>query len=74
LTSESKAFTNLTTGTAAESGCTAQYVVSGDATSSLLYQKVSGSGLTRSCGSQMPYLTSANVTTVQDWINQGAAP
>jgi hypothetical protein len=77
MSSQTKAFTNLTTGTSSESGCSEHYVVPCNATSSLLYQKVSGMSIPSACGARMPeggpYLSSTNITAIQDWINQGAA-
>jgi hypothetical protein len=78
MSTEMKAFTNLTGGTSAESGCGEHYVVPCDATSSLLYQKVSGTGIGAHCGSRMPfggpYLSDDMITVIQSWINEGAAP
>jgi hypothetical protein len=78
MSTEMKAFTNLTGGTSAESGCGEHYVVPCNATGSLLYQKVSGTGIGASCGQRMPlggpYLDATMITMIQSWINQGAAP
>jgi hypothetical protein len=50
-------------------------VVAGNASQSLLFQKVSESS--PPCGSQMPLggppLSSAQVTLIEDWVNGGAA-
>jgi hypothetical protein len=49
-------------------------VAAGNASQSLLFQKVSEA--TPPCGSQMPLgappLSSAQMTLVEDWINEGA--
>jgi hypothetical protein len=63
-----------------EVGCNESYVTKGDAMTSLLYQKVAGGALLpAACGSQMPkngppYLTTAQQTMIEDWINDGAMP
>jgi hypothetical protein len=76
MSTEAKAFTNLTTGTSTEAGCTEKYV-GATATASLLYQKVSGTGIPAACGAQMPKgmtaLSAADVTIIENWINGGAA-
>lgn len=82
LSSESTAFQNLTTGSSSaqyEPGCNEHYVVSGNAGSSLLYQKVvGGNSLPSACGAQMPKggtpLSAGDVAIIQDWIQGGAAP
>jgi len=52
-----------------------RFVVPGDAGSSLLYLKVSSE--TPPVGVRMPYfsppLSTADINTIRDWINQGAA-
>jgi hypothetical protein len=75
---QAAAYTNLTTTMSAESGCGEKYVVPCDATSSLLYQKVAGgTAIPASCGARMPfggpYLSTAQITMIQNWINDGAA-
>lgn len=57
----------------AQTGCaTLRRVLPGDATSSVLFKRVSGFD----CGERMPRggnaLPSADVTKIRDWINQGA--
>jgi hypothetical protein len=57
----------------ATAGCTTEKrVLPGNAASSVLYKRVSGS----SCGSQMPFgapaLSAADIQRIADWINQGA--
>lgn len=83
LTPEMTAYTNLTTETSSatvEVGCNEKYVTTGDAMTSLLYQKVAGGALLpAACGVQMPkngppYLTAAQQTMIEDWINGGAMP
>ena len=82
MSTEAKAFTNLTTGTSsatAEVGCNEHYVVSANAAKSLLYEKVVGPPtLPTACGVQMPKgeaaLSSTDVALIEDWINDGAAP
>jgi hypothetical protein len=78
MSTESNAFNNLTTNTSTESGCSEQFVYSGMLSMSLLYQKVSGMGIPSTCGAQMPlggpYLSSTDITTIQNWINGGANP
>jgi hypothetical protein len=82
MSSEATAYKNLTTGSSSatyEPGCNEKFVVSGNAASSLLYQKVAGgTALPAKCGAQMPKggtpLSAADVTLIQDWIARGAAP
>jgi hypothetical protein len=82
MSTEAKAFTNLTTGTSSatiEVGCNEHYVVSGNATKSLLYEKVVGPPtLPTACGVQMPKslgaLSSTDVALIAAWINDGASP
>jgi hypothetical protein len=78
LSSETTAYTNLTTESSAETGCTEKYVVSGNASTSLLYQKVTGTSLPTKCGVKMPKgetaLSAANITIIENWIKDGAAP
>jgi hypothetical protein len=78
MSTEAKAFANLTGGTSDENGCGEHYVVPCDATDSLLYQKVSGTGIPGACGVRMPYggpyLDSVMIAVIQSWINEGAAP
>lgn len=80
MSTEATAFTNLTTGapSGADATCTTKkYVVPGSAATSLLYQKVSGTGLPATCGAKMPKgvanYPAANVTLIENWINGGAA-
>jgi hypothetical protein len=81
MSTEAAAFTNLTTGapSGADKACaTTAYVVKGSAATSLLYQKVSGTGLPATgCGVKMPKgvanYAAANVTLIENWINGGAA-
>jgi hypothetical protein len=77
LSTQTKAFTNLTTTSSAESGCGEKYVVPCNAAGSLLYQKVSGTSIPAACGARMPfggpYLGSTDIMTIQTWINDGAA-
>ncbi len=54
------------------SGYNALRVKPGDAEASVLYKKIDGSGM---YGGNMPpgsYLTSAQISLIRDWINQGA--
>jgi hypothetical protein len=79
MSTETMAYTNLTTGTSVETGCGEQYVVAGDPASSLLYQKVlGGSSLPAACGDRMPddeaALKASDVTLIQEWIQGGAHP
>ena len=82
MSSETTAYTNLTTGSSNasdEPGCSEKYVVSLNAAGSLLYQKVAGGGaLPTACGAQMPKggptLSSTDVVLIEDWINGGAGP
>jgi hypothetical protein len=80
MSTEATAFTNLTTGApaGADKACTTtKYVVAGSAATSLLYQKVSGTGLPATCGAKMPKgvanYPAADVTLIENWINGGAA-
>jgi hypothetical protein len=78
MSTESNAFNNLTTYSSTEPGCTEQFVYTGMLSMSLLYQKVSGVGIPSMCGVRMPlggpYLSSTDITTIQNWINGGANP
>ena len=78
LSSESTAYTNLTTGMSTENGCTESFVVANNTGSSLLYQKVTGNSIPGACGERMPAggspLSQQNITIIQDWIQGGAAP
>jgi hypothetical protein len=83
MATEMTAYNTLKMGTSSatdEVGCNESYVTPGDAMTSLLYQKVAGAPLlTAACGSQMPkngppYLTTAQQTMIEDWINDGAMP
>jgi hypothetical protein len=80
MSTEMKAYTNLTTGMSSatvEKGCNESYVVKGNAMMSLLYQKVAGTQ-PAACGAQMPKgltpLSAANIALVEAWINGGANP
>jgi hypothetical protein len=78
MSSQTAAYTNLTSMTSIEAGCNEKLVVKGSAMTSLLCQKVLGMQPMPSCGVQMPKggtpLSSADTTLIVDWINGGANP
>jgi hypothetical protein len=78
MSTETKAYANLVGKTSTENNCGQTYVVAGNAVMSLLYQKVLGTSIPANCGERMPYakpaISAADVTTIKDWINGGAAP
>jgi len=78
MSSETAAYTNLTTMTSIETGCSEKLVEPNSAMTSLLYQKLMNMQPTPSCGAQMPKgkspLSSANITLIENWINTGANP
>jgi glucose/arabinose dehydrogenase len=75
MASEAIAFGNLVDGDASSAACSGRSrVVPGDATNSVLFQKVSGIGL---CGPMMPPgspLSAAQIDAIEAWIEQGAQP
>jgi hypothetical protein len=77
MSTQAAAYTNLVGVTAAGPSCGGMgliRVVKGDASMSLMYEKVSEAD--PPCGSQMPLngapISSADMTMVMDWINAGA--
>jgi hypothetical protein len=80
MSTQTTAYTNLTTGTSTEPNCGAKaYVVKANAAGSLLYQKVVGTTIPTGCGTQMPkngppFLTTTQTNLIQSWINDGALP
>jgi hypothetical protein len=80
MSTQSLAYTNLQT-MAAGSSCASsdlKRVAPGDATMSLLYDKVSstmppcGEQMPYSCGGQTMCLASAQIQEIKDWIDEGA--
>jgi hypothetical protein len=75
MSSQSTAYTDLVGVMAAGSACSGMgtRVVAGDPTTSLLYEKVSG---TQPCGSRMPLdgnpLSTSDIAEIHDWIAGGA--
>jgi hypothetical protein len=71
-------FMNSSLGNSPDTTCNEPYVNSGNPGGSLLYQKVSGIGIPAGCGVQMPkggpYLSTADQTTIMNWILYGEAP
>jgi len=86
LATATTAYTNLVGVPAAGTGCggkTPAYtrVIKNNAAQSLLYLKLNAktAGTAAPCGSPMPLgaaaaLSTADVTMIEDWINQGANP
>jgi hypothetical protein len=63
---------------APDTTCDEAYVVLNDPDASLLYQKITGVGIPTGCGVQMPkggpYLSTQDMETIKDWINNNEQP